>query len=78
MTVRCLPLLLCLLAAFAVTAAHADDGNRSSRRGGAQPPRSELAIPGRPAPAQRSARRDALSDSVRRVQSRTGGQVLSA
>ncbi|MBJ6978890.1 hypothetical protein JG616_06060 [Luteimonas sp. MC1782] len=35
-------------------------------------------MPGLPPPAQRSARRDALSDSVRRVQSRTGGQVLSA
>ena len=78
MTVRPLPSLLCLLAAVAVSAAHADDGQRSSRRGDAQPPRSELAVPGRPAASQRSARRDALSDSVRRVQSRTGGQVLSA
>ena len=46
MTVRCLPLLLCLLAAFAVTAAHADDGDRSSRRGGAQPPLPGLGMTG--------------------------------
>ncbi|WP_343224986.1 MULTISPECIES: hypothetical protein [unclassified Luteimonas] len=70
--------LLCLLATLAVAGtAHGDDG-RPSRRGQAQPPRAEAPIPGLPPPAQRSARRDALSDSVRRVQSRTGGQVLSA
>ena len=79
MTVRRLPPLLCLLAAFAMApAAHADDGERPSRRDSAQPPRSAAAVPGLPPPAQRSARRDALSDSVRRVQSHTGGQVLSA
>nr|WP_132985998.1 hypothetical protein [Luteimonas terricola] len=34
-----------------------------------------MAPPARPA---RASRQDALADSVRRVQSRTGGQVLSA
>ena len=78
MPVRHLPPLLCVLAALAAGGvAYANDGQRPSRRG-AQPPRAEAQIPGRPPPAQRSARGDALSDSVRRVQSRTGGQVLSA
>lgn len=53
------------------------------------PPPREAAVPARtvdPSPrilrqdgrARRSGRHDALADSVRRVQSRTGGQVLSA
>lgn len=79
MTASRLPPLLCVIAAFTVAgAAYGDDGRPSARRSGVQPPRAEMQIPGRPPPAQRSARRDALSDSVRRVQSRTGGQVLSA
>lgn len=79
MPVRRLPPLLCVIAALAAGgAAYADDGQRPSRRSQAQPSRAEAMIPVRPAPSQRSARGDALSDSVRRVQSRTGGQVLSA
>lgn len=81
MTVRRLSLVACLSAALALAGvAHADDGRRP-HRGSTPPPRAaqQAARPQRPvAPAPRSARNDALADSVRRVQSRTGGQVLSA
>jgi len=73
-----LPPLLCVLAVFTVAgAAYADDGRPNARRGGPAQ-RSDVPLPGRPLPAQRSERGDPLADAVRRVQSRTGGQVLSA
>lgn len=79
--------VLCLVAAFMLAGlAHADEGRRPTR--GADAPqraaergaRSEPSAPrlAPPARAARAARADALADSVRRVQSRTGGQVLSA
>lgn len=77
MTATRLPPLLCVIAAVSVAGvAYGDDGRPGQRRG--QAPRSELPLPGRPLPAQRSERGDPLADAVRRVQSRTGGQVLSA
>ncbi|WP_425477849.1 PepSY domain-containing protein [Luteimonas arsenica] len=81
MTACRLSLVACLSAAFALTGlAHADDGRRPAR-GATPPPRAaeQAARPQRPVvPSPRAARNDALADSVRRVQSRTGGQVLSA
>lgn len=78
--------ILCLAAAFLLAGtAHADDGRRQDRRGSGppeRPPQSRSidAPPRAAADARRgrAGRHDALSDSVRRVQSRTGGQVLSA
>jgi len=80
---------LCLAAACMLAgAAQADDGRRPERAAGGPPPRStdqgtravlpatRLAPPA--ARARRGSRQDTLADSVRRVQSRTGGQVLSA
>lgn len=75
-----LPPLLCMMAALAVAGmAHADDG-RGARRDARPAARGESPVRTVPPPAAaaRGGRRDALSDSVRRVQSRTGGQVLSA
>ena len=77
MTASRLPPLLCVIAALAAAGAAYADDRRAGQRRGAQP-RSELPLPGRPVPAQRSERGDPLADAVRRVQSRTGGQVLSA
>ena len=74
--------------------AHASEGRRAGPQrsvppsGPMQPPREEP-VPSRTVDAsprvlrqdgraRRSGRQDALADSVRRVQSRTGGQVLSA
>ncbi|WP_246120677.1 hypothetical protein [Luteimonas granuli] len=72
MTPRPLLPALCLAAAFTLAAgAHADDGRRQGRGNGPGAQSAE-------APRMRAARHDALADSVRRVQSRTGGQVLSA
>lgn len=77
MTASRLPPLLCVIAVFTMAGtAYGDNGRPGQRR--TQPPRSELPLPGRPLPAQRSERGDPLADAVRRVQSRTGGQVLSA
>lgn len=83
MTLRRSYPVFCLLAAFTLAGvAHADEGRRQAR--GADGPQraaradaaaTQLAPPARPT---RAARADALADSVRRVQSRTGGQVLSA
>ena len=76
MTVRRPFPVLCLAAALVLAGvAHADDGRRPRGvdRGAAQESQGPRAAP----PASRG-RQDALSDSVRRVQSRTGGQVLSA
>ena len=87
MTARSLFPALCLAAAFTLAGvAQADDGRRQGRGAGTQPPRASEqrarpAPPARPSRAARPARgsrQDALADSVRRVQSRTGGQVLSA
>ncbi|MGY1458350.1 hypothetical protein ACW5F0_06855 [Luteimonas sp. A534] len=80
---------LCLLAAFThVGVAQADEGRRQGRGAGAQAPRVAEQAPRPPQAAprvrapearpSRGSRQDALADSVRRVQSRTGGQVLSA
>lgn len=76
---------LCLLAAFThMGVAQADEGRRQGRGAGGPPPRvaEQAARPVQAAPREagrsRGARQDALADSVRRVQSRTGGQVLSA
>lgn len=83
------PLCLAAVLAFAGTAqaqAQADGARRGGRDAGAQAPR---AAEQRPRPAQapapaaqaqtwRPVRNDALTDSIRRVQARTGGQVLSA
>src|SRR5690606_37783527 len=77
MTSRPFP-LLCLVATLAVCGPALGADDPPSRRGPGQVQRADAPYPVRPPPAQRSARRDALSDSVRRVQSRTGGQVLSA
>ena len=81
MTACRLSLVACLSAAFAFTGlAFAAEGGGPA--GGASPaPRAAHpgARPQRPVvPSPRAARNDALADSVRRVQSRTGGQVLSA
>lgn len=88
MTVRCVSPVLCLAAALALAgAAHADDGPPRRGAEGNAPPRSAEAQ--RRAAVERlqvseprarggRGRRDDLADSVRRVQSRTGGQVLSA
>jgi hypothetical protein len=93
MTPRCLSPVLCLAAAFALAGVvHADDGRRPGRGAGASPPRAaeqraRAPEPRSRAPEQRlraasprprARRNDELADSVRRVQSRTGGQVLSA
>lgn len=73
MTPRPLLPALCLAAAFTLAAgAHADDGRRQGRGNGAGTQSAEETARRRPV------RHDALADSVRRVQSRTGGQVLSA
>ena len=86
MTVRRPSPMLCLAAACMLAGvAHADDGRRS--RATPPPDASALSRTVDPAPrvlrsddarGGRAGRHDALSDSVRRVQSRTGGQVLSA
>ena len=79
MPVRSLVPVLCLAAAFMLAAgAHADDGRRAGRS--ASPERSAefQARAQRPLARARASRQDSLADSVRRVQSRTGGQVLSA
>lgn len=76
---RLSPLLCLLVAGVLVGPAHAD--GRGQARGASPPSRGaeQAARPQRLAPPPRSgARNDALADSVRRVQSRTGGQVLSA
>lgn len=79
MTVCRLSPVMCLLAAVALAGPAHADGRRPSR--GAAPPAraAESQRPVAPPPRQARARHgDALADSVRRVQSRTGGQVLSA
>lgn len=81
MTVRRLSPVLCLSAALLLAGtAHAED-NRRARRGADQG-RANVEEAARVQRANtalaRQARHDALADSVRRVQSRTGGQVLSA
>jgi len=84
MSVRRVYPVLCLAAACALAgAAHADEGRRQGRGAGGPPPREAAESRPRPAPAPLPARpargrQDALADSVRRVQARTGGQVLSA
>lgn len=91
---RPLPLLCLAAAFMLAGAAHADDGRRGDRGDRGDRARSErvdrAAAPRRiteqrppqalrpEAREDRARRQDALSDSVRRVQSRTGGQVLSA
>ena len=82
MTVRRVLPVSCLSAVLLLAgAAHADDGRRD-RRAADQDRRSNVELPARPQRSgealARQARNDALADSVRRVQSRTGGQVLSA
>ena len=81
MTVPRLSAALCLSAALLVAgAAHADEPRRGGR--GADQGRAGVEEPVRSqrdgVSLARQARHDALADSVRRVQSRTGGQVLSA
>jgi hypothetical protein len=81
MTPRSLPPVLCLLAAFTLAGvAHADDGRRQGRGGDEQrAARAERTLASeRLRGNSRPPRNDDLADSVRRVQSRTGGQVLSA
>lgn len=78
MTLCRLSPVMCLLAAVALAGPAHADGRRPSR-GAAPPARAESQRPAPPPMRQaRPARSDALTDSVRRVQSRTGGQVLSA
>lgn len=79
MIVRRLSPVFCVVAAFALAGPASADGRRPTQ--GANPPRAaeSSSRPQRaPAAPSRPARNDALADSVRRVHSRTGGQVLSA
>lgn len=79
MTARRLSPVLCLLAAFMLAGAvHADDGRPAARVPEPRLPRAAEAPPRAAPPPPAQGRSDALSDSVRRVQSHTGGQVLSA
>lgn len=85
MTVRHLTPMLCLAAAFMLAApVHAAQDGRRGALGAGRPPPSRAAEPAGPPPMPAAPRgghgprHDALADSVRRVQARTGGQVLSA